>query len=134
MDFASGIVTACTRTGYLVCTGTNQYVLVCTSMYQHIQIVQVYTSLYLFVPDQRHVCWKHIGALIHCCSTNTYMSSTQSIVSDSHMPQKSFLSNILVSMVHSSSTGSYSVHTSILNNMYSIGEQHVLPSSMYLFP
>ncbi len=78
-------------------TGISRYVL---------QVVHTkYKSTYQAVP----VCTKTKSCMLDThrgtdlvCSTIVYMALTQSIVSDSHTSLKSFLRNILVSMVYTS--------------------------------
>ena len=107
---------------YLVCTGTYQYVPVCTLTYEISKYIPVCTE-YVTVPEQSHAYWTQIGALIQCWCTTACMSRIHSIVSYSHRPGtlKSSLRNILVNMVHTS------MYWYILSSYLDISvDQHVL--------
>ena len=102
----------------LVCTGTYQYIPVCTGMYENSKYIQVCTE---YVPEQSHAYWTQIGALIQCWNTTACMSRIHCIVSDSHWTQKSILRNISVNMVHTS------MYWYILSSyLYIQVDQHVL--------
>ena len=81
----SGIMNRRTGTGYLVRTFTytvrTRYVLVQKMYNSTDQYILVRTE---YVPEQCHVCWTPLGALIQCWSTTAYMPSTHSIVSHRH--------------------------------------------------
>jgi hypothetical protein len=103
---------------YLVCTSIYRYIPVCTLIYEISKYIPVCTE---YVPEQSHAYLTQIWIFIQRWSTTAYMSRTHSIVSDSHMTQKSSLRNILVNMVH---TGMYWY---ILSSFLDIpGDQHVL--------
>ncbi len=85
----------------LVCTGTYWYIPVRTHMYEFSKYILVCTE---YIPKQSHAFWTQIEALIQCWNTTVCMSHihSTSIVSNSHLTQKSILRNISVLMVHTS--------------------------------
>ena len=102
----------------LVHTGTYQYVPVCTAINEISKYISVCTE---YVPKQSHVFLTQIGALIQCWNTTSCMSRIHSIVSYSHLTQKSIFRNISLNMVHTS------MYRYILSSyLYVQVDQHVL--------